>query len=191
MISNTDDGWGLPARALHWIVALGVIGLFLFGLWMKEVPARPDRPYFYAIHASIGITVLALMFVRFLWWMTNRSPAAPDGVPHWQHVLSRISHGLLYVLTFATLIAGWLVSGTMRQPIDLMLFGVIPVPQLIEGRTYHRLLGSAHEYFAYALIALVIVHAGAALYHHFVKRNGVLRRMVRGTSVDAVDAARV
>ncbi len=180
MIKNTEDGWGLPARALHWIVALGIIGLFLFGLWMKEVPERPDRPYFYAIHASIGITVLALMVLRFLWSMLNRTPAAPDGVARWQHVSARISHGLLYGLSFATLTAGWLVSGTMRQPIELKLLGFVPVPQLIEGRTYHKLAGTAHEYLAYALIALVIVHAGAALHHHFVRRNAVLRRMLRG-----------
>jgi len=191
MIRNTVDSWGWPARTLHWIIALGVIGLFAFGLWMKEVPARPDRPYFYAIHASIGISILALMLLRLAWRLTNRPPAAPQGVPHWQHAASRISHGLLYVLSFATLVVGWLLSGTMRQPIELKAFGVVPVPPLLEGRTYHELLETAHEYLAYALIALVIVHAGAALYHHFIRRNVVLRRMVRGAPIEAGDTARV
>jgi cytochrome b561 len=178
MIRNTQDAWGWPAVVLHWVIALLVIGLFGFGLWMKEVPARPDRPFYYAIHASIGITVLALMVVRFVWWLRNATPVLPEGTPDWQSRVSKISHRLLYTLTFATLVIGWLLSGTMRQPLEPMLFGLIPIPQILEGRTFHSPLGFAHEYLAYALIALVVVHAGAALYHHFIQRDDVLRRML-------------
>ena len=178
MIRNTQDAWGWPAVVLHWAIALLVIGLFGFGLWMKEVPARPDRPFYFAIHASIGITVLALMVVRFVWWLRNTTPVPPEGTPHWQSRVSKISHRLLYTLTFATLVVGWLLSGTMRQPIEPMLFGLIPVPQILAGRTFHSPLEFAHEYLAHALIALVVVHAGAALYHHFIERDNVLRRML-------------
>ena len=129
MIRNTQDGWGWPAVVLHWVIALLVIGLFGFGLWMNEVPARPDRPFYYAIHASIGITILALMVVRLAWWWRNTTPVLPDGVPAWHSRVSKISHRLLYALTFALLVVGWLLSGTMRQPIEPMLFGLIPVPQ--------------------------------------------------------------
>jgi cytochrome b561 len=185
MMRNTSESWGLPARALHWIVALGVLGLFCFGLWMKEVPPRGERHFYYALHATVGISILALMAVRLVWWLLNPTPAAPAGTPSWRHWASWASHRLLYALTFAVLIVGWLLSGTLRKPIELKAFGVIPVPQILEARSpYHRMLEDWHEMLAYALIALVALHAGAALYHHYVLRDGVLRRMLRRMPAD-------
>lgn len=181
MIRNTIESWGWPARTLHWIVAVLVIGLFAFGLWMTEVPPREERRFYIAIHASIGITLLALMLVRIFWRAANVEPAQPEGTPAWQRKAAWISHRLLYALTFATLIVGWLLSGALKQPLEPKILGVIPVPQLLEaGSPYRRLLHQAHEWLAYALIGVVVLHASAALYHHFALRDLVMRRMLSG-----------
>jgi cytochrome b561 len=181
MIRNTIESWGWPARTLHWIVAALVIGLFGFGLWMTEVPPREDRRFYIAIHASIGITLLAIMLVRLFWRAANVEPAQPEGTPAWQRKAAWISHRLLYSLTFATLIVGWLLSGTLKQPLEPKILGVVPVPQLLEaGSPYRSTLAEAHEWLAYALIAVVTVHAAAALYHHFMLRDSVMRRMLSG-----------
>jgi cytochrome b561 len=183
MIRNTNEAWGWPARTLHWIVAAMVLGLFAFGLWMTEVPPRDARRFYVAIHASIGITLLALMLVRLFWRAANAEPAQPEGTPAWQRTAAWISHRLLYALTFATLIVGWLMSGTFKQPLEPKILGVVPVPQLLEaGSPYRELLAEAHEWLAYALIAVVVVHAAAALYHHFALRDTVLRRMLSGVA---------
>jgi cytochrome b561 len=81
MIRNTIESWGWPARTLHWIVAALVIGLFGFGLWMTEVPPREERHFYIAIHASIGITLLALMLVRLFWRAANVEPDQPVRPP--------------------------------------------------------------------------------------------------------------
>jgi len=181
MIRNTNDGWGWPARTLHWIVAATVLGLFAFGLWMVDVAPRSERPYYFAIHASAGITLLALMLVRFLWWIANTAPAPPEGTPAWQRKAAWISHRLLYAMTFATALVGWLMSGTFKQPLEPKVFGVVPVPQLLEaGSPYNEQLTETHESLAFALIALVGVHTAAALYHHFMLHDSVLRRMITG-----------
>jgi cytochrome b561 len=181
MIRNTIDTWGWPARTLHWIVAATVLGLFAFGLWMTEVPPREERLYYIAIHASIGITLLAVMLVRIFWRAANVEPEQPVGTPAWQRTAAWISHRLLYALTFATLIVGWLLSGALKQPLEPKILGIVPVPQLLEaGSSYRRTLAEAHEWLAYALIALVAVHAAAALYHHYMLRDSVMRRMLSG-----------
>ena len=181
MIGNTREGWGWPARTLHWVVAAMVLGLFAFGLWMTDVPPPGERRFYFAIHASIGITLLALMLVRLFWRAANVEPSQPEGTPAWQRKAAWISHRLLYALTFATALVGWLVSGTFKEPLEPKVLGVAPVPQLLEaGSPYNELLGEMHEWLAFALIALVGVHTAAALYHHFVLRDSVLRRMLSG-----------
>ena len=183
MIRNTIESWGWPARTLHWIVAELVIGLFGFGLWMTEVPPREERHFYIAIHASIGITLLALMLVRLFWRAANVEPDQPEGTPVWQRWAAWISHRLLYALTFATLIVGWLLSGALKQPLEPKILGVVPVPQVLEaGSPYRRTLAEAHEWLAYALIAVVAVHAAAALYYHFMLRDSLMRRMLPGAS---------
>lgn len=75
------------------------------------------------------------------------------------------------------------MSGTFKQPLEPKILGVMPVPQLLEaGSPYRELLAEAHEWLAYALIAVVVVHAAAALYHHFALRDTVLRRMLSGVA---------
>jgi cytochrome b561 len=90
---------------------------------------------------------------------------------------------LLYLLTFATAIVGWLMSGTFEHPLEPKVFGLLPVPQLLSaGSPYHEPLVEMHETLAFTLILLVGVHVAAALYHHFVLRDSVLRRMVSGAA---------
>ena len=183
MIRNTSESWGWPARILHWLIALMVLGLFPFGLWMVDVAPRSERPYYFAMHASLGITLLTLMLVRFIWWVTNVTPAPPEGMPAWQRTAAWISHRLLYFSTFATAIVGWLMSGTFEHPLEPKVFGLFLAPQLLSaGSPYHELLTEMHETLAFVLIALVGIHAAAALYHHFVLRDSVLRRMVSGAA---------
>jgi cytochrome b561 len=76
-------------------------------------------------------------------------------------------------------ITGWALAGTLREPVGIDLFGFIGVPQLVApGSADHELFEEAHEVLSNVLIALVVVHVAAALYHHFVLRDGVLRRML-------------
>jgi cytochrome b561 len=85
---------------------------------------------------------------------------------------------LLYLLTIVVCIAGWLLAGTMRRPLDAPLLGFIDIPVPPLGRSYHELFEDSHKIIAYTLLALIVVHVAAALRHHFIKRNDVLRRML-------------
>ena len=115
----------------------------------------------------------------FVWWLVNPVPAEPAATPAWQRHAARLAHWGLYGLIFVTTIAGWALTGTMRTPVAIELFGFIEVPQLLApGSGFHEVLEEAHELASYLLIALAGVHVMAALYHHFVLRDGVLLRML-------------
>jgi len=178
MIANSKDAYGWPAVALHWIVALLIVGTFGLGLWMGEVP-RPDRPYYFAIHASLGVSLFAILVLRIVWALFNPPPAAPAGTPPWQHAAARFTHLALYGLTLTTVLIGWLLTGIEGKPIVPLLFGVVPLPSPITlGHAAEDVLEEAHELAAYGLMALAGLHMFAALWHHYVLRDNTLRRML-------------
>jgi len=181
MLRNTADAWGWPARAFHWIIALMILGQFGLGIWMDDGATRADKPFYESVHASVGITILALILLRLLWRLTNVVPAPPPATPRWQRRLANGVHVALYVVAFATVLAGWLMAGTHREPIPIWLFGIIEMPQLMgPGSPLHEPLEEAHVILAFTLMALVAVHTAAALYHAVVLRDDVMRRMLRG-----------
>lgn len=185
MIRNAKDSWGWPARALHWMVALLAIMTFALGLWMGEVPSRADRPYYIAIHASLGITLLIILTARLVWALANTTPAPPSGTPVWQVRAARITHISLYAVTFIVVLFGWLLVGSMHPPIVPQAFGFLPVPAPLDVGAYDDFFEEAHELVAYALIALASVHALAALWHHYVMHDDTLRRMLGGNAPNA------
>jgi cytochrome b561 len=178
MIRNSKEGWGWPTRALHWIVAALVLALFAHGLWLEEIPDDASQSQVW-LHSAAGVSLLAIAAVAFLWWLVNPVPAEPTATPRWQGLAAHSAHWGLYALIFAVTLSGWALTGTLRTPVSVDLFAAFPVPQLASpGSGSHGLLEEAHEILANVLIALVVVHVAAALYHHVVLRDGVLLRML-------------
>lgn len=183
MLGNSTTAWGTGAKLLHWLGALLILGLLIHGLIMTNLP-RELRFENYSWHAAIGYNVVALTLFRMLWRWLNVTPAEPGGLSAWHRRLAAVSHGALYVLMLAVALAGWALAGTLRRPLDAKLFGAVSIPVLpLQGnRTLHELLEETHEFLAYLLAMFVIGHIAAALYHHVVKKNDVLRRMSFGRS---------
>lgn len=181
MLRNTDASWGSVARAFHWITGALILGMFAYGLWMTEFPAREDRRFHYAIHASIGISLLSLMVARLIWRFMNPTPKPVQGSAKWEITAAHLGHIGLYVLVLGTLVAGWFLAGSGRRTLDYWLFGIVPMPNMLGTESpYHKVLEETHALFAYAMIGLVVVHIAAAIWHARVKRDGVLKRMATG-----------
>lgn len=179
MIRNSQHAYGWPAITLHWVVALLIIVTFGLGLWMGEVPLRDDRPYYYAIHASLGITLLVILVLRIVWALLNPAPDAPAGTPPWQHAAARLTHLSLYVLTLATVLFGWFLASVEDTPIVPLAFGLVPLPSPLPlPHSAEDFLEEAHEIAAYALIAVASLHILAGLWHHYVMRDDTMRRMI-------------
>jgi cytochrome b561 len=176
---NSTTTWGWPAIALHWIGAAFIILLLAHGWWMTHMTPRPERLANYAGHAAMGYDFLVLLVARLLWRWTNPVPALPGDTKPWERLAAHVSHAGLYVLMFATTLVGWGLAGTMRAPLQQDIFGIkVPLIYANPDRAAHEMWENTHRVLAYVLLALVVVHVAAALYHHFVKRDAVLKRMV-------------
>ena len=183
MLGNSNTTWDWPAKLLHWIGAILILLLLGHGWWMTHFAPRPDRLAHYAGHAGLGYDLLVLLVLRLLWRWTHAVPALPTEMPRWEHLAARASHIGLYLLMFATTLAGWALAGTMRGgALNKDAFGVtVPMIFVSPVRATHDMLEDTHKVLAYVLLALVAIHLVAALRHHFVKHDTVLRRMWFGS----------
>jgi cytochrome b561 len=182
MLRNTPKSWGSLSRWFHWILGVAIIGMIAYGWWMDHFPARADRFFYRSIHADIGYTVLLLTVIRLIWRAVNPTPALPDDTPPWQRMVARASHGLLYLATILVPMLGWAMSGA--RPTDrnyASFFGWFNVPQFTSpDKAAADAYEERHILFAYVLLALIVLHVAAAAWHHFIRRDRVAMRMVKG-----------
>jgi cytochrome b561 len=179
---NTALSWGWVARAFHWGLAFLIISMIAYGYWMNHWTPRVDRYFYRLIHADIGYVVLLLMAFRLIWRAINPAPALPQEMPLWQRVAAYISHGALYLFTFIVGFFGWAQAGAHRPDYGSW-FGLFRVPQFTsENPEAAKTYEDRHILMAYVLLALIVVHLLAALYHHFGKRDRVLMQMIDGRS---------
>ncbi|MCD9047645.1 cytochrome b [Luteimonas sp. MHLX1A] len=180
-LRNTPERWGAVSQLLHWSIVLLIGWLAWRGLTMVDMPATPAKIEAYARHKSLGLTLLALVAMRLAWRLFAGSPIALPGTPSWQARLALVTHAGMYLLLFAIPLSGWLFNSASGYP--LQWFGLFNLPALA-GRdaTLAQFARQLHGYGVWLLLALVALHAAAALYHHVVRRDATLRRMLPALS---------
>ncbi len=178
MLRNTADRWGPVSQLLHWLIVLLILGLGVVGLVMVELPKSPRWFWVYDLHKSFGLTVFALVVLRLAWRVFAGAPRPVPGTPRWQERIATATHWLLYALTLAMPLSGWLYD-SLSGLRPLRWFGQFKVPKLADpSQALAPVMRDWHEALFWALIALVTVHAAAAFYHHVFQRDATLARML-------------
>ena len=175
-LKNTENRWGGMAQSLHWLMALGILGNGVLGLIMDEMPRGMAKLNTFAIHKSIGLTVLALLILRVSWRLFDRAP--PDEpMPRWQRLAAHATHGVLYLLMLAIPLSGWIYNSLHGYP--LQWFKWFNLPALMEkNEALSDLAGETHEALFWVLVAVLVAHVGGALVHHWFERDNTLLRML-------------
>ncbi|MDF3980618.1 cytochrome b/b6 domain-containing protein [Luteibacter sp. PPL201] len=163
-----------PIRWLHWLMALLVATAAGVALVRDDIGGRALRGVLLDIHRHLGLLVLALLALRIVLRLSLRhAPGVP--MPAWLRVGAGFTHLLLYALLLAMPLLGWALASAADQPIHL--FGVAVPPIVAPDDDLADRLQAWHVRVAWVLLAVAGLHAGAALWHHLVRRDGVLRRM--------------
>lgn len=178
MFLNTQENYGWLAKLFHWLVAVVVFGLFGLGFWMVDLGYYDSwnklAPYY---HKSVGLLLMAVMLLRVLWRYVNKRPAPSMALTVKE---ARISHGVhivLYVMIFLMFTTGYLISTADGRGIDVFnWFSVPSMGSLFENQ--EDIAGNIHEWLSYSLVGLAVIHLLAALKHHFINKDDVLKRML-------------
>lgn len=181
---NTRQRYGLVAIGLHWTIAAAILAMIGLGLIMTELDPSPRKFALYQWHKSIGITILALSLIRLGWRLANPVPALPEGMRAWEVGLARLTHVAFYVLMLALPVSGWLMVSVSPWNIPTVLYGVVelphlPVAGLVEDRkSAESWMKEVHQWLAFGLVGLLLLHVAGALKHHLIAGDDVLRRML-------------
>lgn len=166
------------SRLFHWTSALLFIGLFAMGIWMRSL-GYYDEWYQPApeLHKEIGIIFFVWMLARVIWRKLHPAPAPLSSHKAWEKKLAHIVHAALYVSIFIIMMSGYLIATADNRGIDF--FGLFEVPVLINAfESQEDWAGFIHEYLAYAVMALVVLHAAGAIKHHVIDKDHTLKRML-------------
>ncbi len=179
MMTNTIKHFGLVSKILHWSMALLLFVLFAIGLYMTSLDYYD--PLYHRLpewHKSLGLFTMMLLLLRIIWKIINPSPAALTNHQYWEIFLAKLIQLLFYFLILLIGISGYLISTAKGKGIEFFnLFEIPAITQALEeGRT--DFIGEIHELLAITLITLAVLHATAALKHHFIDKDETLKRMI-------------
>jgi len=175
LLKNSTTHYGKIAIILHWIMALLLICLVILGLYMVKLPIGLEKLKMYGWHKEYGILALMLVIVRFTWRLTNKTPSLD--IPLLEIIAARTVHWLFYVFMVALPITGWLVTSAAGLPVSF--FGLFVLPNLVSSDSQSlAVYEEIHKWLGYGLIATFSLHTAAALKHHFINKDDILKRML-------------
>jgi len=179
MLKNTTDSYGLVAKGFHWLLFLMLTFSIIAGNFLASMPKGPEKLQAAGMHKSFGAVLLMLILARFIWRLMNETPRLPDGTTAAEANLAKGMHWFLYLLMFAQPLSGILMSQAGGFPVSF--FGLFEFPVFLEKNLeMAKFFRAMHGTVWILLVLAVIGHAGAALHHHFIRKDKVLKQMTRG-----------
>lgn len=171
------EGYSPAQKALHWATALLILTLVPVGLTMTRLGEHPVAGTLYEVHKSIGLIVFGLALARVALRLVRGAPPLVPGLPAWQRAAAHGSHIALYILIVLVPVLGWAGTSACCAPVNL--FWTVPLTLPVDGgmEAAKPILG-LHQAMALTLAGIVAIHVAAALYHHLIRRDDTLRRML-------------
>lgn len=179
MIDTTVPGYTLTARILHWVTAALVLIMVPIGVAMANADFGGAQDTLYHLHRSIGVLLLPIVLIRLIYRLRNPAPPLPADIPWIQQLAAHITHWGLYTLLIVQPVVGWIATSAYRAPI--LFFWLFEVPPIWPvDQAFSERMFAVHRLIGIAIVLLVCAHVGAALFHHFIRKDRVLMRMVSG-----------
>ena len=174
---NAAPNYDSTAKSLHWLIVALVLTQFVVSWLMPGIGRNTVPGTLINLHFSLGVLILVVMAVRFVHRLSHRTPPAMPDAPAWERRLAQAIHGLFYAILLIVPFLGWASASAHSLPVTF--FGLFTLPDLAAPKARWALrAGDVHTYAMWTLLGIIALHAAAALYHYFVRRDGVMQRML-------------
>jgi len=178
-MKNTANTYGVVAKIFHWLLFLMLTFSLVAGNIMASMPKGAEKLEAAAIHKSFGAVILMLILLRLVWRLMNETPQLPDETTAAEAFIAKAMHWGLYALMFAQPLSGIIMSQAAGFPVSF--FGLFEFPVFFDKNPeLAKTFLSIHGTVWILLVISVVGHAGAALRHHFIKKDNVLKQMTTG-----------
>ena len=175
----TEAAYTPVARILHWVTAILILAIIPIGIVMTNVEGGPLQNFLFRLHESIGALLIPIIGYRLIYRLMHHPLPLPAEIPAIQRLAAEGLHWVLYALLIIQPIIGWIVTSSYRAPIRVFWLFELP-PIWPEDRAFSDQVLFVHGLIGLAIAGLLAAHIGAALHHHFVRRDGILMRMISG-----------
>lgn len=178
MLTNTKNSYGLISKFFHWIISFSIFGLIFVGFTMADMMPSTEKYELYGMHKAFGTVIFMLIILRLIWKFSDKAVQPPRNLPKILAFLAKSGHFLLYMFMLSMPISGILMSYFAGY--NVPVFGLFTIPAAASNSA--QLAGIFHDIHTIgvlAFIAVIVLHILAALYHHFIRRDGVFMRMIK------------
>jgi cytochrome b561 len=178
-LALSERGYTATARFLHWLTAAIVLVMIPVGVAMANFDFGPAQDTLYHLHRSFGAVLLPIVIIRLIYRLQNPPPPLPADIPEVQRVAANTVHWLLYVMLIVQAFVGWIATSAYRAPI--LVFWLFELPPIWpEDRAFSERAFVLHRFLGIAILFVASGHIAAALFHHFIRKDRVLMRMISG-----------
>ena len=175
-VRDTEKSYGGVSQILHWGMFALIISLFVIANLMKGTPIGPEKFQLYGLHKSLGLSLFIILLGRIFWRISNATPK-DAGAPAWENFAAHGLHIALYAVLLIMPISGMLMTFAGDHPVSW--FGLIDMPNLIgKNEALETTAKFIHGTAAKVMMLMVAGHVGAALFHKFVRKDGIMQRML-------------
>jgi cytochrome b561 len=177
MLKNTENSYGSITKLFHWVVALMIIALLIVGYTMTDMVPSDEKWKIYGMHKATGTIVLILVLLRVVWKLINVEVLLPADLPSWQKFGAKATYFLLYCFMFIMPVSGILMS--LFSGNEVNVFGLFTIEKFAKNKFIASWCHSIHVFSSFILSGLVVLHFLAAWYHHLIRKDNILMRMIR------------
>lgn len=177
-LRNTHERYGSVSKFFHWFIFILITLQLVVGFSMDKIGNRFIQGNFYTLHESVGLLILFSMIFFILWSLINPKPLWPDSMRRWERIAANFVRISFYILLLVMPLSGWIMTTASGHPPKFFWIVSLPMLGIAKSKSLDDIALGVHNIIVWFILVLLLIHILAALRHHFILKDTILRRIL-------------